>query len=106
MQTKLFLACVALCGLSYTVRAQQTVNDSNTPLHMQKPNYHIDYRIPTVDEVKATMDRVLVYIDKETPARLVDRRTGQDVKQLADIDENTQLARGGFRLTSYEWGVT
>ncbi len=41
-----------------TADAQQ-VNDSNTPLHLLKPNYTHKYGIPTTKEVKQTIDRVL-----------------------------------------------
>ena len=82
------------------------VNDNNTPLHLMKPQYRVGYGIPKAEEVKAVMDRVLRYIDSETPATLVDKRTGKEVKRLKDINADTQLKQGGFRLTSYEWGVT
>ena len=97
----------ALCGLiSATAAAQPAVNDSNTPLHLMQPAYQVDYGIPTAETVKETMDRVLRYIESETPALLIDRRTGDEVTDLRRIDEHTQLKQGGFRLTSYEWGVT
>lgn len=92
------LACIAANG--------QQVNDNNTPLHLMRPANQQRYGIPTTDQVKQTMDRVLHYIDAETPAVLVDKKTGRDVTRMKDIDENTQLKQGGFRLTSYEWGVT
>lgn len=96
-----------LCGLlATTATAQPAVNDNNTPLHLMKPDYKVGYGIPKEAEVKQVMDRVLRYIDSETPAVLVDKRTGQEVTKLSAIDENTQLKQGGFRLTSYEWGVT
>jgi len=85
---------------------KQQVNDNNTPLHLMKPAYKLGYGIPKSDEVKQVMDRILHYIDKETPATLVDNKTGQEVSRIKDITENTQLKQGGFRLTSYEWGVT
>ncbi|MCR5131654.1 MAG: glycoside hydrolase family 88 protein [Prevotella sp.] len=92
-------------GLLGTVWAQQ-VNDNNTPLHLMKAKYKTPYGIPTQESVKQTMDRVLHYIDAETPAVLVDKRTGEEVTRLKDINADTQLKQGGFRLTSYEWGVT
>ncbi len=96
-----------LCGglLVTTANAQQ-VNDNNTPLHLMKPNYQTGYGIPKAEEVKQTMDCVLKYIEQETPAALVDRKSGQEVLKLKDINADTQLKQGGFRLTSYEWGVT
>jgi rhamnogalacturonyl hydrolase YesR len=71
-----------------------------------KPANHQRYGIPTVEEVKQTMDRVLKYIDSETPAVLIDKNTGKEVMRPQDINADTQLKQGGFRLTSYEWGVT
>ena len=84
----------------------QVVNDNNTPLHLMRPANQQRYGIPTFESVKQTMDRVLRYIDSQTPATLVDRKTGQEVVRMKDINEDTQLKQGGFRLTSYEWGVT
>ena len=94
------------CAISCLYASAQQVNDNNTPLHLMKPAYRIPYGIPTAAEVKQTMDRILRYIDSETPAELVDKRTGKTVTDLSAADEQTQLRQGGFRLTSYEWGVT
>jgi rhamnogalacturonyl hydrolase YesR len=83
-----------------------TVNDSNTPLHLLKPNYKVGYGVSTAAEVKQTMDRVLHYIAGCTPAEVVDSKTGGGITNFKKIDENSQLKPGTFRLTSYEWGVT
>lgn len=56
-----------------------TINDSNTPLHLLKPDYKYGYGVSTKQEVKAAIDRVMNYI-------------------LANPQQ--------FRTTSYEWGVT
>ena len=82
------------------------VNDNNTPLHLMQPDYQVGYGVSTPEQVKQTMDRVLQYIDVETPAQLVDRNTGEPVTDYRKITADTQLKQGGFRLTSYEWGVT
>ena len=84
----------------------QQVNDNNTPLHLMKPAYRIGYGVSKPEEVKQVMDRVLQYIDAETPAALVDKNTGAPVTDYKKITASTQLKQGGFRLTSYEWGVT
>jgi rhamnogalacturonyl hydrolase YesR len=97
------LGLMLLTGMSASA---QQVNDNNTPLHLMRPANQQRYGIPTTEQVKQTMDRVLYYIDAETPAVLVDKKTGREVTRMKDIDENTQLKQGGFRLTSYEWGVT
>ena len=55
------------------------INDSNTPLHLLKPDYKHGYGVSTKEEVKAAIDKVMNYI-------------------LANPQQ--------FRTTSYEWGVT
>ena len=105
MMMRRFFAAFALLSMTLSVGAQ-VVNDNNTPLHLMKPAYRLKYGISTVEEVKQTMDRVLSYIESETPAVLVDKKTGQEVSRMKDITADTQLKQGGFRLTSYEWGVT
>lgn len=96
---------VALMMAATPVMAQQ-VNDSNTPLHLMRPAYRIGYGVSSVEQVKQTMDRVLKYIDSETPAKLINGETGEEVTKWKQIDAQTKLKPGGFRLTSYEWGVT
>ena len=82
------------------------INDNNTPLHLMKPAYRVGYGVSKAEDVKSVMDRVLRYIDAETPAQLVDKNTGEVVSDLKKITADTQLKQGAFRLTSYEWGVT
>lgn len=99
------MATAVLTGVLTMAHAQQ-VNDSNTPLHLMKPVYRMGYGISKPEEVKQVMDRVLNYIANVTPATLEDKLTGNAVTDMKRIDEQTQLRRGDFRLTSYEWGVT
>ena len=66
-----------LCTGALSSVAQQ-VNDNNTPLHLMKPVYETSYGVPTAENVKQTMDCVLRYIDAETPATLVDKKTGRE----------------------------
>lgn len=95
--------------ITTSVSAQKkkiVVNDSNTPLHLLQPAYKEAYGELTPDEVKKDMDRVFDYIDKETPARVVDKNTGKLITDYSAMGEEAQLERGAFRLASYEWGVT
>lgn len=99
---RLLTFCAVLsCGTAFG-----QVNDNNTPLHLMKPAYRVGYGVATPEQVKQTMDGVLKYIDAETPAILVDKKTGEEVQDLKKSNADTQLKQGGFRLTSYEWGVT
>ena len=101
-KTNFLLFCLAVV---MPLSAQQ-INDSNTPLHQLKPAYRIGYGVSKPEEVKQVMDHVLKYIDVESPAQLVDKNTGASVVDVKKITAATQLKQGGFRLTSYEWGVT
>ena len=101
---RLSMTIALMMGFTSLAMAQQ-INDNNTPLHLMKPAYKLGYGIPTKEGVKQTMDRVLHYIDAETPVTLVDKNTGKEVN-LKAANADTQLKQGGFRLTSYEWGVT
>ena len=100
------LTAAVVCSLCAAQTRGDAVNDNNTPLHLMKPAYRIGYGVSRPDDVKAVMDRVLKYIESETPAVLVDKHSGEQVKDLRKITADTQLQQGGFRLTSYEWGVT
>lgn len=99
----------ALLLISLPVSAQKktaVVNDSNTPLHLLQPAYQGTYGDLTAEQVKKDIDRVFSYIDKETPARVVDKNTGKVITDYTAMGEEAQLERGAFRLASYEWGVT
>lgn len=77
-----------MLALSLTCHAQE-INDVNTPLHLMKPAYDTPYGIPQQQDVKATLDRVLTFLEGAMPAETV----GDKIKQ------------GTLRLTSYEIGV-
>ncbi len=106
MNTKLIALSFVFFQSPFSTAQAQEINDNNTPLHLMKPAYRIGYGVSTAESVKQTMDRVLRYIDAETPAVLIDKKSGQEVTRMKDITADTQLKQGGFRLTSYEWGVT
>lgn len=106
MKKTIFTGLALLTGSLAVAQTNGTVNDNNTPLHLMKPAYRVGYGVSKPADVKAVMDRVLNYIEAETPAMLVDKNTGEEVKDLKKITADTNLKQGGFRLTSYEWGVT
>jgi unsaturated rhamnogalacturonyl hydrolase len=80
-------------------------NDVTAPLHAMKVDYPTPYGAPSVQAVKAVIDKVYNYLDASTPTGFVNRKTNADVS-LNAIDTNTVVKPGDFRLTSYEWGVT
>ena len=84
-------AVLAVCACHSGNPQAEVINDSNTPLHLLQPDYNIPYGVPDKAQVKADLDRILKYVDAETPWQ---------------PGEDGEIPRGAFRLASYEWGVT
>lgn len=80
-------------------------NDVNAPLHALQPDYPVPYKPMSQPEIKAVLDRVFGYLDTVTPARMINRVTGVEVKNGALPDTNMVIEKKDFRITSYEWGV-
>ena len=100
-------AILFLAGTGASAQKKKAaVNDSNTPLHLLQPEYKVPYGALTTGEVKADMDRILHYLEQNTPTRVVDKNTGKVITDYANMTADAQLERGAFRLASYEWGVT
>lgn len=83
------LITLLLVGCSLSASAQQPINDTNTPLHLLKPNYLTPYGAPKVEKVKQDMDRVLSFLEESMPM----------------TTEDGHIKPGAMRLTSYESGV-
>jgi rhamnogalacturonyl hydrolase YesR len=92
-------------GCANTPASTEQATDANTPLHLTQPAYVNPYGIPTTESITEVLDRILLYLDSETPTQAIDTRTGKPI-DLSNIDEHSALQRGAFRLASYEWGVT
>lgn len=106
---RLTLVGALLLSVSVGLSAQKkkaVVNDANTPLHLLQPDYKVPYGELRATDIKGDMDRVLRYLEKETPMQVVDKTSGKVITDYSQIDANSQLERGAFRLASYEWGVT
>jgi rhamnogalacturonyl hydrolase YesR len=75
-------------------------------LHALEVKYPTPYRVMEAPEIKAVLDRVLGYLDRTTPAEIINKTTGTPIADLSRADPEAVLKPGDFRLTSYEWGVT
>jgi unsaturated rhamnogalacturonyl hydrolase len=80
-------------------------NDTNTPLHLLKPDYDTPYGAPSKEQITNKLRKILNYLEESTPALLVDKNN-MPVNSVEEINEETKFVDGNFRLTSYEWGVT
>jgi unsaturated rhamnogalacturonyl hydrolase len=90
----------------YGQKKGEEKNDVTAPLHALQPDYPVPYKAMSQQEIKSWLDRVFVYLDKVTPARMINRVTGKEIKNITELDTNTIIEQKDFRLTSYEWGVT
>ena len=105
--TTLFLfSALFFSNQLFAQQKTETVNDSNTPLHQLTPDYNVPYKEWTVQEIKGFLDRMLSYLEIETPAVVVDSKTNKEITDYKLINADSRLKSGAFRLTSYEWGVT
>lgn len=102
----LLLTLAVILPANAQKKKKETINDSNTALHLLEPDYRTGYGILTADEVKNDIDRVFRYIEGCTPARVADSKTGKPITDYDKMNADAQLERGTFRLASYEWGVT
>lgn len=82
------------------------INDSNTPLHLSKPDYNTPYEIPSKEKIRSKLVQILNYLEKATPAGLIYSKNNLKNYNVTEINEYTRFTYGDFRLTSYEWGVT
>lgn len=106
---KQLLPVLLFSGLTLSVCAQQkqtASNDVTTPLHLLQPDYPTPYGAPSNAQIKTVLDRVFHYLDSNTPAAIVNKKTGEIIQGMPFPDSNIILKPGQFRLTSYEWGVT
>lgn len=107
IKTLCLTGALLLTGISiYAQKKKEVINDSNTPLHLLQPAYKVPYKELTTTEIKTDIDRILRYLEKNTPTRVVSKKTGKVITDYKNLPADAQLERGAFRLASYEWGVT
>ena len=99
---KILLSIIIIFAVSFAAIAQ---TDQSTPLHLLKPDYPMPYGIPKPEDVTAVLDRVYGYLNAVTPIGFINEKTGAPITDISKIDADTILARGDFRIVSYEWGV-
>lgn len=100
------LILISFISTLFSQEIKTSANDVTTPLHLLKAEYPTTYGVPTVSKVNETLDRVYAYLDKVTPAKLIDKHTKKEIKDLKLLNADIIFEPGDYRLTSYEWGVT
>ena len=104
-------ALLILCSVCTTIFAwsQQVpakANDVTAPLHLLQPDYPTPYGKPAVEEITKVINRVYNYLNSITPAKVINKKTSEEIIDFTKLSADAALAPGDFRLTSYEWGVT
>jgi unsaturated rhamnogalacturonyl hydrolase len=98
------LLSISACAAAQAPAAK--ANDVTAPLHALQPDYPTRYGAPAVADIATVLNRVHGYLDAATPASVIDGKTGKPITDYRQLNGDTKLAPGDFRLTSYEWGVT
>jgi unsaturated rhamnogalacturonyl hydrolase len=106
MFVSLSILIFALSSPQALSQPPQRMTDANTALHALQPEYPVPYGVPTMQDVKKVLDCVYSYLDAATPTRLINSNTGEEITDLAKIEEHVIPQPGDFKLISYEWGVT
>ncbi|UCS95840.1 glycoside hydrolase family 88 protein [Echinicola marina] len=106
MIRKVFLVWLVVVLSVIKLSAQEKITDTNTPLHLIKPDYPVPYGQVGQEETERTLSRVYEYLNKVTPAKLVEGEGLTPVQNISKANGDVRLAQGDFRLLSYEWGVT
>jgi rhamnogalacturonyl hydrolase YesR len=105
-QKSLLFAAFCLSNLSFAqVQAPASTLHSES-LHTAKPDYPTPYGSPKIEEVTQVLNRIHGFLDVNTPTRVINKTTKEEIKDFSKIDTNATVYRGDFSLTSYEWGVT
>jgi rhamnogalacturonyl hydrolase YesR len=96
--------------LASTVFYAQTGLDSaerkSVPLYRLPPAYPIPYGKPSVENIREVLSRILIYLESETPTKLIDSKTGVEITDFTSPNPDAELQKGDLPLISYEWGVT
>lgn len=81
------------------------ITDANSQLHLAQPDIGFPYESPVVSNIEEKLNRILVFLERETPAALADKTGGKRITEFARITCDTHFEPGGFRMISYEWGI-
>ncbi len=98
------LALGLLCLSGSPAMAQNS--DTSGPLHLLPAEYPTPYGAPDAERVKAVLDRVHTFLDKNSASLVVDADTGTAITDPESMTGDIALGDGAFHITGYEWGVT
>ena len=71
-----------------------------------KVDYPTPYEPATIEQIRATLERVHAYVETAAPVQVIDGDTGTPVPDLSKLPPQVALARTDLQILTYEWGVT
>jgi len=101
----IILSIIFYGGINAQIQ-DRPATDATTPLHALQPEYPTPYGAPSIDSIKAVLNKVYNYLNRVTPAKIIDKNTKQEITDFSKLNKDAAFAPGDFRLISYEWGVT
>lgn len=102
----LFVVVGITAGCTGQSGDEEPLTDTNSPLHALWPDYPVEYRPASEDQIIETITRVRDYLDANTPMVLLEEGTENKVTDIEGYTGDTEFEAGDFRIVSYEWGVT
>ena len=94
-----------LTGFATQAQSQPTTTTSTAST---QPVYSVTYRVPTVQDVTRTLDRIRERLDLGSPVRMVDSRSGEEITDFSKPGPAPAMDRGPelkFPPISYPMGV-
>jgi unsaturated rhamnogalacturonyl hydrolase len=70
-----------------------------------KVEYPIPYEPASIEDIRATLERIHAYLLQASPVQVLNGDTGEPA-DLDKLPEHVALARTDFQILTYEWGVT
>jgi len=108
--SRLAYASVTLLALVSTARAEDYRNRDNRNLgDSGEGTYDAPYQLPTVAEVTEVMERVTAFLEKASPTRVIDEKTGVEITDFTIPIPTASANRGeddAYNPWQYTMGVT
>jgi rhamnogalacturonyl hydrolase YesR len=114
LTTRLRAALCLLFAFASVVHAQSTPTQVHTSPQQDpgvysgrlKVDYPTPYEPATIEQIRATMERVHAYLETASPIQVLNGDTGEPAPDLSKLPAHVALARTDFQILTYEWGVT
>ncbi|WP_229415950.1 glycoside hydrolase family 88/105 protein [Pseudoduganella armeniaca] len=103
------LAALACCALLGTAHAEGPFRnpDNKNPNDLSEGTYPVPYKMPVAAEITEALNRIRTYMDKSTPTRVVNRKTGAPITDFKNpvAEAAFEDAAGDYGILVYEMGV-